>query len=605
MGNKKQQNGDMPLTPEGAYASDYPSDEPQKKSNKRLIWQHFVLVFFLINIIVLYVLHFADRGSSSDTVAGQFSTSLLASTSSSASKGQAVSFTADGALTKGAGTTAYLDAGSLPSTATAVAYVKFAPMGTSQTTYTTNLISYQTGSSPIQSVLTTVTGSSGSKTVTIASPSSSNTISGSSIKGLTTLSDSSAVVLTSTTSSDGLTYTIDVIPATLSDSSVSLTQSKKTLAVNGSATNFMTRVSGSTFALVYYEPYSATSSYFQRVVIGSLASDQTVSFSSSLQFGNANSAMSTTFGRPQSVFNTSDTVTVPWFVDSFTATNENSTIDGSVGLCLFTAKYSASGKNLTTQTEVCDTLFQPAYYVGSTKLSDTEIALAFFDRSNNFELTIVTVEFSSITYTPTFRSSYVVAEASGAFDFGSAYGFYPEPVLTALDNNRLAVSFLNPSNSGKPSVKIIKYSSDLSLQTLSSALPISNADFAIASADPSAYGSIVFDAVAFQDGVLAGFSGTWAGTNYKRVALVESLGKPVGVVSDTSSSDVKVVMSGTVEASDFSAGNAYYAGTDGALYAPSTTTDDEYILASSNTVVIAKDSLVGVAVSSKKLIVAV
>lgn len=600
------------LTPRdgGDYAND--SSAAGAKSQKRSRAVHMgVAAFFLANIIVLYILHFADRGSSSSSaVAGEFSTSSLTSTlsgsasstsSSSFSKGHAVSFAADGKLVKGAGTTAYLAAATLPAS---IQYVHFAKLGVSKAGYNTNVMSYQRGVSPdLESVVTTVSKTADKKELTIAAVDATNVIKGSTIKGMTTLSDSSAIAVTTTTASDGLSDLVDVYPiAIAADSKVTL--GAKTFAVNNSATNFVARVSDSTFALAYYEPYSSTATYYQRVKVGSVGSDGKVSFSDSLVFGKGNAATSTTIGRPQTVFNTSDHFTIPWFVDSFSATKDNRTVDGSVGLCLTTASYSASAKAVTSLGDVCNTDLQPAYFIDSTQLSETVVALIFFDRANNFELTVATVEFSSITFTPTFRSSFVIDEASGAFDFGSAPGFYPQPTLQALSNNRVAVSFLNPSNQGKPSVKVLKYTSDLSMSEVSRALPISNNDFSIVSADSKAYGGIVLDMLALETGFIVGYAGLWAGTQQQRVALVESMGKPVGVVSKTDGSDISVATSGTVElSSGLTTGNTYYAATDGTLYTPAATSNDDYVLVNDNNVVVSKDAMVGVAVSDKKIFV--
>lgn len=612
-GSKDGDVQNIPLTPRegGDYAD---GNAANARTQKRARTIHIgVALFFLINIIVLYVLHFADRGDSVSTdagsaIAGEFSTSSLtsgstvAATSSgsvSVSKGHAVSFATDGKLVKGAGTTAYLAAATLPKS---IQHVHFAKIGSTKSAYNTNLMSYQQGAAPsIESVVTTVSKTADKKELTIAASDDKNVIKGSTIKGLATLSDKAAVAVTTTSSADGMSTTVDVYPIAIADNKVTL--GEKTFAVNNSATNFVARVSATSFAIAYYEPYSASEPYYQRVKVGSIA-DGKVAFSESLQFGKPNGLKSTTIGHPQPVFNTSDRFTVPWFVDSFSATKNNRTIEGSVGLCLTTVSFSAETKNVSSLGDVCNTDIQPAYFIDSTQLSETVLALIFFDRANNFALTVASVEFSAITGAPTFRSSYVITEASGAYDFGSAFGFYPQPTVQALGNGRIGVSFFNPSNSGKPSIKVLKYASDLSMNEASPVMPISNKDFSVATANPKAFGSIVLDMLPLETGFMVGFAGLWAGTQHQRVALVESFGKPVGVVSKTDGSDISVATSGTVDvASSLTSGSTYYASTDGTLYAPSTTTTDEYVLVNDNNVVISKDARVGVAVSSKKLFV--
>lgn len=603
MGGKD--NEPQPITPgDGDYSR---QDAPAKKSWLARYHSILIAAFLLANIIVLYVLHFADRGSSSsDSVASTFTSTTLSSeqsSSDSASKGQAVSLDASGKLTVGAGTTAYLAAATLPSEDQYMAYIKFAPLGTSESSYATNLVSYQLGSSEIESVVTTFSVDASEKKVTLADAESGNTISGATIKGLTTLSDSKAVALSSITSADGYSYSVYVTPVTIADEKVTLEQDQTTFAINNSATNFMTRLSDSSFAVAYYEPYSEEG-YYQRLIVGSIADDNKVSLTDSIEFGNVNGALSTTFGTPKAITSDSDKkFVVPWFVDDYTATKDNQTIAGSVGLCLLTANYT-SGVIAEADT-TCDTAVEPAYYVDSARLEDNVVAFIFFDRANNFALTILVAEYSSITGIPTFRGSYVLEEAAGAFDFGSAYGFYPTPTIRALPDSRLAVGFLNPSNSGKPSVKVLKYGSDFSISEVSPVLPVSNEDFSVSSADPNAYGAIVLDTLPVSSGFVVSYAGLWAGSQNQRIALVESLGKPIGVVSDASSSELKVAMSGTVDVSDLTSGTSYYASTSGTLYAPTTATADDYILTQDNTIVISKDALVGVAISGSSLIVTV
>jgi hypothetical protein len=606
------------LTPRngGEYAANGTAS-PAVATQKRSRVVHIgVAAFFLINIIVLYILHFADRGDPTSTkagsaIAGKFSTSSLsassgssssASSSASLAEGQAVSFTTEGQLAVGAGTTAYLAATTLPADQKSIQHIHFTKLGTSKKAYNTNLVSYQQGTAPsLESVVTVLSKTANKKELTITPYASKNVITGSTIKGLATLSDSLAVAVTTTTASNGLSYLVDVYPIKIANSDVEV--QAKTFAVNNSATNFVSRVSDSSFAITYYEPYSATADYFQRVMVGSIAADGAVTFSDSLVFGKANGAKLTTIGHPQPVFNTSDRFTIPWFVDSFSATKNNRTIDGSVGLCLTTVSYDASSTALSSPDPVCNTDFQPAYFIDSTQLSDTVVAFIFFDRANNFALTVATVQFSAITSIPTFRSSFVIDEAAGAFDFGSADGFSPQPTLQALSSSRIAVSFMNPSNSGKPSVKVLKYSNDLSLSSVSPVLPISNADFSVVSVDPKAYGSIVLDVLPLESGFAVGYAGLWAGIQNQRIALVESMGKPVGVVSSKDGSDISVATSGTVDVSGVTSGRTYYASTEGALYTPSSTTTDDFVLVQDNNVVISKDALVGVAISDKKIFV--
>ncbi len=378
-------------------------------------------------------------------------------------------------------------------------------------------------------------------------------------------------------------------------------QDAKTMATNNSAANFMARISDSTFVVAFYEAYSATENYNQRVEVG-IVNDNKLSFSESVVFGKPNNANQfTTIGQPQGVFNTSNSFTIPWFVES---NSVNATESVSVGLCLSTYTVDSKSGSATSVSEVCKTEYDPAYYMDSTKLSDTQLAFVFVDRANNYALTVATVEFSDISGSPTFRGSYVLDESTGAFDFGAAGGFYPKPTVRVLDNNLLAIGFMNPSNTGKPSIKVLKYSSDLSIDEVSPTLPISNADFSIASADPKAFNGIVMDMLVLESGFVVAYAGNWANTQQQRLSFVESLGKPVGIVTDVSGSDLNIATTGTIKLdTKLTAGEAYYASTDGKLYLPSTTTNDGYVLVSDNSIVLSKDSRVGVAITDSKLFV--
>ncbi|TMW57292.1 hypothetical protein Poli38472_003217 [Pythium oligandrum] len=591
----------IPLTPtEGDYAS---GDAPEPQRNKRAArFAHLGMGFLLINVIVLYILHFVDRGTpgTSKAVAGELKSGGIATTSLAAQQGFAVSFNADGQLRVGAGSTVYLDAADkLPSDATS--YIRFARLQ-SNSLSNTNLMSYQTGTAPdIVSTVTTVVADVDAKTVAISAADSKNAIKGGSIKDLATLSDKTAVVLHTVSSDGGMTITPYVTPASIADGKVTLDQEQTKVAANSSATNFITRLSDSEFAMVFYEPYSEDSEYFQRVQVGTVK-DGKIAFSKSLQFGDANSATGgmTTVGQPISVFNTSDHFTVPWFTEG----SEGGNSSASLGLCLTTFLHDVKNSNFTSESKLCQSSYRPAYFVDATKLADNVVAFAFLDSANNYALTIAAVEYSEITRKPTFRGSYVFTEATGKIDFGASFGFYPKPTVRVLADNHLAVGFFNPSNKAKPSVKVLKFSSDLSFQAVSPALPLANADYTVVSADPMAGGSIVMDIVPVASGFVVAFSGSWIGTQHQRVSYVEAYGAPVGVVSDKSGNDLNVAMSGTVDVdTSLTTGRAYYAATNGKIYEPSAASTDAYVLANDYKLVISKDALVGVAVSDSKLFV--
>ncbi|KAJ0407547.1 hypothetical protein P43SY_006865 [Pythium insidiosum] len=602
-----QQN--VPLTP-AADGADYAAGDARPAANKRARAIHWGLgLFFLINIIVLYVLHFADRDSSSSgnsgAVAGEFRSDGLSSSSASPQSGHAVSFGPDGQLRVGAGSTAYLDAAELPKDAKGLTAFRFAPLSVSKPFHNAHMFAYQSGVSPdIQSVVTTIQGDAKTKKAKIAAPSDKNVLKGAAIKGLVTLSDSTGVALYS--APNGASVEAYTAPIAISGDSIEVQQNAKVMAANNSFTNFVTRISDDAFAMVYYEPYVKGGQWLQRVHVGSVAKGA-ISFSDSLAFGKVNSeAGATTVGQPLAVFNTSDRFVVPWFAESQVgAADANGSAPAARGLCLSVFTFNAKTANLSASPDVCNADYQPAYFVETARLSNNRLAFVFADKANKYAVTVATVEFSEITGKVTFRGAFVFDDATGKYDFGAAFGFYPKPSVRVLSNNRLAIGFMNPSTDGKPSVKVLKFADDLSMTEVSPVLPISNGDFSVQTANPDAFGSIVLDMAPLETGVIIGYAGLWSGVQHQRVALVEAYGKPVGVVSKVDGSALDVAMTGTVELSGakLSAGKAYYAATDGKLYTPSTTTDDEFVLANDNLMVLSKDSMVGVAVGDKRLFV--
>ncbi|DBA03902.1 TPA: hypothetical protein N0F65_004592 [Lagenidium giganteum] len=600
----------VPTTPGAEYA---PYNGGAKAKAKRTRMIHMGLgIFVLVNIIVLYVLHFADRGNNSEshgTAAGTIDRKdLSVSNVVGVKEDYAMSFGPDGKLRVGAGTTAYLEAATLPDASNKLQYIKFAKTGVSKPFYNDILMSYQQSGADgsVSTVLTTCKADLATKKVTIAPVRDGNTLAKLRVQGMVALSDKLAMVLAI---EDHIKYyTAHLVPVTLGDNgAISVLADNQVMAVNNSATSFLTRLSDNTFAVTYFEPYSATEEYSQRVKLGQVSDSGKVSFveGADSKFGLPNvKDMSTQFGRPIAVGTKGQDMLVPWYTDDMAATKANLTISGSKGLCV--TPFSFDGKVLNSSAAVCNPNYQPAYLLSSAKLTDNVGALMFYNRATNFALTLVTVEFSPLTGAPTFRSTYVLEEASGAFEFGLAnFGFYPEPVFHVLSNNRVAIAFLNPSNAGKPSVKVIKFSSDLSFDELSPLMPIAKNDFTVAANESNAAGSISMDVMPLEMGFLTAFAGSWAGKQQQRLSLVESYGKPVGVVSNSKSSEVSVAMSGTVKVNTkLTSGKSYYASTEGTLYTPSSNTDDSFVLAKDGDIVLSKDGLVGVALSSDKLFVA-
>jgi hypothetical protein len=568
------------LSYDGSFNTDL-----NKKSKKHTHWLHIgVCVFFLVNIIVLYVLHFTDR---SDVNMGKFEVESLNKNGPKAQEGAAVSVDSEGNIRIGAGTTAYLEATKLP--IGAMKFINFAPMGTSKNFYKSNIMSFVESDGKQDKSYLTLCRTNEDMTLTIEETDETNTLEGK-IRGISTLSDSMAVLLLTTSDPSLPVY---ATPAKIGDDKIEVLKNEQKLATNGSVTTFMSRLSDSEFTLAYYESYSEEEPYYQRFQVGTVEEDGKISFSKSVQFGDANGAQTTTFGRPQAVGKSTTHFVVPWFhagAPTSTIAEQAPPNNSSIGLCLTVGNFDRSNKNLSIVNKICYKEVQPAYFVDSTSLTDDVVAFACYDRSNNGK--------------PTFRSTYVLEEASGAIDFGGSMAFNPKPVITMLNGNRLSISFFNPSNDGKPSVKVLQYGEDLSFQDVSPIMPVTNGDFTMVTPKASnAFGSITLEAIAIESGVIIGYAGSYGEKQHQRITLVETLSSPLGVVSDVDGKSSEVVTNGIVEVDDakFTAGKSYYTSTYGTLYSAKKSNDGEFILADDGKLVISKNSFVGVAVSDDKI----
>uniref|UniRef100_K3WKW9 Uncharacterized protein n=1 Tax=Globisporangium ultimum (strain ATCC 200006 / CBS 805.95 / DAOM BR144) TaxID=431595 RepID=K3WKW9_GLOUD len=281
----------------------------------------FVL-FVLGNIMALYVLHFVNRPS--PTTRFTF-TNFAATGGSSPKKGDPVSLSSTATLRNGAGTTAYLDKLTLTG-GDAYDYINFAPMGTSQSSYVTNIMSYRrtvkTTQTVQESVLTTITVDT-AKQVTTGTILDENVVTGLNIRGLATLSDSLMVVLVA----DGSTapYPSYIIPAMITDSSVQMMKEKQVALTTGSAANFISPLTSSAFVAAYYEAYNSVS-YAQYVKVGVVDNTaHTITYSAQVAFGPSNTLASyTNFGKPATVASLTDAIIIIPYVAGTSGTLERS-----------------------------------------------------------------------------------------------------------------------------------------------------------------------------------------------------------------------------------------------------------------------------------------
>ncbi|ETV79055.1 hypothetical protein H257_07821 [Aphanomyces astaci] len=547
---------------------------------KRKFVVHLVLIVLLVvNVIVLYVLHFNDSSSSGVKITAD------AFTSNGDIASKVVSFTSTGAVRAGAGTTAYLDAAPLP--ADELAFMSLARSGVDNSN--TAILSYFLRNKTT-SVLTTVTVGK-DNSAKIADVAKDNSFAGVQIRGIATLSNTKAVILQST--SMGVVHVLPVNIA--ADKSVAAVAAQKVQLANGSVSNTLGRISATQFAATTFETYVVNGSWWQNIHVGTVSpADGSISVSAPLRFGVANEysgSDSCTNSKPQAVPAIPGAFVVTWF---------NSNPVNRSGLCVVLAVANATG--VFQLGEVCNKNYQPAYFLDSTSLSDNLVALTFYDKANNNALTIATVAITSAQKI-VFRGDYVIQAVAGAFDFGSFYGWSPKPSVHSISADRLAVLFLNPNNLGRPTTQVFKVTDSFSLEPVTPLMRLSNGDFSLvgASAAPMS-GAVTLDIVPVSNSsFIAVYSGTLDKVQHKRVTVVEFLGAPVGVGSGANG----VVFGGAakIDNADFTVGKTYFTTTKGDILA-ATASDvgaEYYFL--SNTTVVSKDSRVGVAVSKNTIYV--
>ncbi|OQS01995.1 hypothetical protein THRCLA_05598 [Thraustotheca clavata] len=547
--------------------------------NRKFLVVFAIIVFVLLNGIALYLLHFLDRPnnkSNTVTVSSASFTSAAANTDK-----KAVSFYANGTLRVGAGTTAYLDAATLPSSN--IHYIYTSPLSTSANA-ATSILSYYFPTED-QSTITTMTVNA-DKTITIAAASSDNTVASKRIRGIATLSATQAVFLEVTSAG-----VVTVAPAAITSSSVSYLPSKRAAVATGSISNNIGMVSATSFVTVSYEPYSSTAAYYQFLTGGDVASDGTITLSTPLNFGDANSylvtpSVATSFGNP---------VAVPEITGGFMITWWSSTTTSNKGICVYVGKYTSGA--LSKVVETCNSMYLPSTFVHATKVASGVYALAFYNGNNQNTLTIAMVQISSATSTVYFRGAYKYSDASGSFDFGSFYSWSPKPSLKMLSANRLAIAFFNPSSSGMPFTQVFQVTETFSLVPTTPLMRVSDGTFTL-SGTSIASGTVTMDIIpASDESYVVGYAGVLGTVGVKRFSLIESWGKVAGLGSGSNG----ITMNGiaTVDGS-LTTGQMYFTTTGGNIVAATSTDPNaNYFYAGANTIV-SKDSRIGVAILNRR-----
>ncbi|OWZ16088.1 hypothetical protein PHMEG_00010171 [Phytophthora megakarya] len=571
---------------------------------KSVIFSSLAFIFVILNLAALWALHFADRPTNKAGLrsATRFSTGLAATDGNTLQEGDVVSYNSENVLRAGAGTTAYLNKLTLDETVTNIPYVYFAPMGTSSASFT-NIMSYtKTSGTTIKSYISTISFTADNNSLVAGTVDETNNVVTDKVRGLATLSDTQMVALVVSSS-----YKVSVIPATINgaDNTVTLSQSMTKDVATGSATNFVATLSSSNFVVAFYEAYSSTP-YYQDVKVGTVDSSGVITLSSATAFGPANNVnFNTQFGAPVALKGLSATekgFVIPYYTTlGYSTTKTDADLSG---LCVTSATYGSTVSAFSTA--VCDTTYRPGHYPEAVALSDNAMAIIFYDTANNNALTIAIVTVSS-DKSLRFRSSYVVPGAYGSFADYDPYAFVT-PHISVLSGNRVAVSFHNPMLDGKLSVRVLSFSlSTLSFAELTPTLPVAPSTFSWALSDPTdstlsgALTSAMLPMGA--DGVVAAYVGKRNNVVNQNFAVVQSFGKPIGIVQSISSKEASITTQGKAEASGLTAGMVYYATTSGEVVAPGNSTDSEFFYTEDGSMMVTMDSRVGVATDDDTLFV--
>ncbi|KAG3116375.1 hypothetical protein PI124_g5645 [Phytophthora idaei] len=578
--------------------------------NKNVLLCSLGFIFVILNLAALWALHFADHPVTKGSLrsATRFSTDQLSATEGSTpSVGDSLSFNTNNVLRAGAGTTAYLNKLTLGTDLADILYVNFAPMGTSDAYYSTNVMSYvrtkTVGStSTTDSVVSTLSYSASNKSLEAGDA----VVLTSRVRGLATLSDTLMAVLTV-----GTDYVVSAFPATLDGAAGSITanQAKAKEITKGSPTNFITPLSSSSFIVAYYEKYDATG-YWQSARVGSVGSDGTITLSTAAKnFGVKNDAdFVTNFGSPLALkgLRAGTGFIIPYYTQLNPWTGTTKTISDLSGLCVSSATFASNAQSAFTS--VCNTAYRPSQFPESVALSDNAMAIVFHDEANNNALTVATLSVSS-DKSLHFRSSYVFPEVSGDFDL---YDLSTTPRPRVLTGNRLAVSFLNPTLNGRLSVRVLSFSpSTLSLKELTPVLPVAPPTFSLYVSDSTNYSlnkAIVHDMLPVgADGFVTVYVGKRNNVLHQNFAVTEAFGNPVGIVQSTSSDKSSITMQGKAEVDGLTAGVMHYATTSGAVVAPDSKSTDsnsaEFFYTAEDTILVTMDSRVGLAIDDDTLFV--
>ncbi|KAF0696854.1 Aste57867_12410 [Aphanomyces stellatus] len=595
---------------------DHPSHSPyirntldeiaNRDSTKRRLCGHtFLLVLTLLNCVALYILVVRQAAAAFNT---QLDAAVFSTAATASIHGKAVSLVAaDGSLRAGAGTSVYLDAVSMASMdsmmSDAMTYFYLAPSG--RPGASSVLATYYMPES-MTSVLTTVMIKSPNLAL-CDDASVTNMVPNVQFQGIVTLNDKQAILLEA-----GGTNLTAVLVTINADMTVvyGTNKSRRAYVATGSIANTIGRISATQFATTYYDPYvNATTPYYQNIRVGTVASDGSITMSRPLRIGMANTATDpSTMSTP---------VALPAVPNGFLVTYYNANSLNASGLCVVLVTSNATaGASILNQ--LCNTKYQPAYFVDSTPVADNTVVFAFHDKNNNYALTLATLQVTSSGQL-VFRGDYVLSAVAGSFDFGTFYSWYPKPIVRALNGGtNLALLFLNPANAGRPTTQVLQATSSFAWSPVSPLLPLSDTGFTLVGATAEAMtGTVTLDLVPLSttsymtvysgemdhdmgsgmDSSMPGHMDAMEEMNPLRISVVEFLDKPIGVGTSNGKS---VVLNGRTKLSDANlrAGSTYFTTTMGDIVAAQSMGD--YYMVGNSTLVTA-DARIGIAISKDTL----
>ncbi|KAK1941749.1 hypothetical protein P3T76_006813 [Phytophthora citrophthora] len=582
--------------------------------NKGCLLSALGFIFVLLNLAALWALHFADRPVTKGSLrsATRFTTTLLdAGDGDTPNEGDAVSFNSNSVLRKGAGTTAYLNQLNLGDELAGVGFINFAPMGTNNTM---NAMSYvrTDADKSTKNILTTVSYTASTKTLTTGQAVEVDNA----IRGLATLSNTRMILLTHYQAPDYSTKT-SVVPVALDSAAGTATpnKAKTVLLTTTSPANFIAPLTSTSFVVAYYNTYSP-SGFDQLVKVGTVATDGTITLTSSAQaFGAPNTQyLMTQFGKPLALKALANTAgagfVIPYYnqVNKYATNNPKTNADVS-GLCVTFAVFSASLGTISSFSDgVCDTKYRPNHYPEPIALSDNVLVIAFYDTANNNALTLVTVKYDATDNALSFKSSYVFPEVFGNFNYDQGYEFFTTPRLRLMSGNRLAVSFMNPALDGRLSVRIFEYS-NVGLKEMTAVLPVALPGFNLSISDSktNTAGAVTHDLIVVgPDTVVASYVGARNNFVHQRFIAVENLTPPVGVIQSYSSDKISIATQGRVDVDGLTTGEVHYATTMGVIVSKRDSyfsNSSEYVYAEGNALLVTADSRVGIAVDDDSLFV--